>query len=63
MDFDWYKFIYVSLCWRNIVLIMSDKFTPPIKLFHDTGESMDDMKKKKVLSKTITVETVCSVGA
>ena len=43
---------------------MSDKFTPPIKLFHDTGESMDDMKKKKkVLSKTITVETVCSVGA
>ena len=36
---------------------------PPIKLFHDTGESMDDMKKKKVLSKTITVETACSVGA
>ena len=36
---------------------------PPIKLFHDTGESMDDMKKKKVLLKTITVENVCSVGA
>ena len=37
---------------------------PPIKLFHDTGESMDDMhEKKKVLLKTITVENVCSVGA
>ena len=42
-----YKFIYVSLCWRNIALIMSDKFTRPTKLFHDAGESMNDMKKKK----------------
>ena len=34
-----YKFIDVSLCWTNIVLIMSDKFTRPIKSSHDAGES------------------------
>ena len=27
-------------------MIMSDKFTRPIKLSHDAGESMNDMKKK-----------------
>ena len=40
-----YKFIYVNLCWRNIVLIVSDKFTRPIKLSHDALESMNDEKK------------------
>ena len=41
-----YKFIYVSLCWRNIVLIVSNKFIRPIKLSHDAGESMNDERKK-----------------
>ena len=59
-----YKFIYVSLCCSNIVLITSDKFTRPIKLPHGAGESesMNDTKKK-VLLKTITLENVFSVSA
>ena len=39
LEFDWYKFIYVSLCWRNIVLIMSDKFTHPLN-YSMTPESL-----------------------
>ena len=42
---------------------MSDKFTRSIKLSHDALESINDMKKKKVLLKTITLENVCSVSA
>ena len=60
-----YKFIYVSLCWRNIVLIMSDKSTRPTKLSHDAGESKSlwTIWKKTVLWKTITLENVFSVSA
>ena len=33
------KLIYVRLCWRNVVFIISDKFTRSIKLLGDVWES------------------------
>ena len=59
-----FELIDFWLCRRNIVFIVSDKFTRPIKLFlFEARKVSKRIEKKFVETVIITLEDTCSFGA